>query len=59
VSRSQLKIYEQRTHDEMWPSMRRSYLFQRMLINFPSLADFLVVRAQENHGIVRTFLDKL
>lgn len=59
VSRSQLKIYEKQTQDVMGPSMRRSYMFQRMLINFPSLIDFLVVRAQENHGIVRTFLDKL
>lgn len=59
VSRSQLKIYEKRTHEAMWPSMRRSYLFQRMLINFPTLIDLLVVRAKENHSIVRTFLDKL
>ena len=59
VSRSRLKIYEKRTHEVMWPSMRRSYLFQRMLINFPSLIDLLVVRARENHSIVRTFLDKL
>ena len=59
VSRSQLKEYDKRTHDEMFSGMRRSYLFQRMLIHFPSLVDFLVVRAKENHSIVRTFLDKL
>lgn len=59
VSRSRLKEYDKRTHDEMYSGMRRSYLFQRMLIHFPSLVDFLVVRAKENHAIVRTFLDKL
>jgi geranylgeranyl reductase family protein len=59
VSREQLKVYEQRTHSVMWKSMRRSYLFQRLLIHFPSLVDLLVARAKENHAIVQTFLDKL
>lgn len=59
VSRAQMKIYEKRTYDEMWPGMRRSYLFQRLLIYFPSLVDLLVVRAKENHAIVRIFLEKL
>jgi hypothetical protein len=43
----------------MWKGMRRSYWFQRMLIHFPWIVDFLVVRAKENHAIVQTFLDKL
>ncbi len=59
VSRSQLKIYEKRANDVMWTSMRRSYFMQRWLLRFPTLIEFLIVRAQENSGIVQTFLDKL
>jgi geranylgeranyl reductase family protein len=59
TSRAQLQIYEQRTHEEMWSSMNRSYLFQRLLLHFPSVVDFLVKRAQTNRGIVQIFLDKL
>jgi flavin-dependent dehydrogenase len=59
TSRSQLKIYEKRTHDVMWGSMRRSYLMQRIMIRFPGLAEFLINRATTNKGLVQTFLDKL
>ena len=59
VTRERLKVYDQLTHEEMWKGMRRSYWFQRMLIHFPWIVDFLVVRAKENHAIVQTFLDKL
>ena len=59
TSREQLKVYEQRIHDEMWSGMQRSYFFQRLLIRFPSLVDALVKRAQTNRAIVQIFLDKL
>ena len=59
TSRAQLKIYEKRTHDIMWGSMRRSYLMQRGLIRFPGVIDFLISKAQTNRGLIETFLDKL
>jgi geranylgeranyl reductase family protein len=59
TARAQLKVYERRLHDALWASMRRSYWFQRLLLRFPNLVDFLVVRAQSDGSIVRTFLDKL
>jgi geranylgeranyl reductase family protein len=59
TSRGALKIFEQRTQEELWPSMKRSYFMQRWLLRFPSLVDFLIVRAQENGSIAQTFLAKL
>ena len=59
TSREVLKVYEQRIHEELWPSMKRSYFMQRWLLRFPSLVDFLIVRAQENGSIAQTFLAKL
>ncbi len=59
VSRHGLKIYEQRCDDEMWEGMRKSYLYQRVLLNYPTLVDFLV-RYMGRHGAVaKTFLSKL
>lgn len=58
-SRQQLKIYEQRCHDEMWGSMRRSYFLQRTLMHFPFLIDFLVKQFKENSQLAQIFLSKL
>jgi flavin-dependent dehydrogenase len=59
VSRHGLKIYEQRCDDEMWEGMRKSYLYQRVLLNYPTLVDFLI-RYMGRHGAVaKTFLSKL
>ena len=59
TSRKTLRAYEQDTHEELWPSMKRSYFMQRWLLKFPALVDFLIVRAQENGSIAQTFLAKL
>jgi geranylgeranyl reductase family protein len=58
-SLSQLKIYEKRTHDAMWGSMRRSYLMQQLTLRFPGLVEFLIGRAETNRSMVQIFLDKL
>jgi geranylgeranyl reductase family protein len=59
VSQTKLQIYEQRVHEAMWGSMKRSYQLQRSLMRFPLLIDFLVKRMKENSGLAKTFLTKL
>lgn len=59
VSRTSMQIYEQRIHEAMWDSMQRSYRFQRTLMRFPPLIDFLVKRMKANSGLAQTFLTKL
>lgn len=59
TSRAVLQTYDQRAHEAMWGSMHRSYLMQRWMLRFPSLVEFLIVRARTNKGLVQTFLDKL
>lgn len=59
ASRSAMQIYEQRVHEAMWDGMKRSYQFQRFLLRFPPLIDFLVKRMKENSGLAKMFLTKL
>ena len=59
TSRQELKIYEQRCHDAMWDSMRRSYLIQRWVLRFPSIADVFFSYAGEDGALAKTFLEKL
>jgi flavin-dependent dehydrogenase len=59
VSRANLQIYEQRIHEALWGSMKRSYQLQRSLMHFPLLIDFLVKRMKENSGLAKLFLTKL
>lgn len=59
VSQSTLQIYEQRVHEAIWGSMKRSYQFQRSLMRFPRFIDFLVRRMKENSGLAKMFLTKL
>ncbi|MCP4424755.1 MAG: NAD(P)/FAD-dependent oxidoreductase [Chloroflexi bacterium] len=59
TSRQAMQAYEQRCHDAMWDSMKRSYRFQAWLMKFPLLIDFLVKRMKENSGLAQTFLTKL
>lgn len=56
---SQLKVYEHRCRKELWPSMRRSYNYQRILMRFPALIDFLIQRGRENSQLAKIFLTKL
>lgn len=59
TSRTQLKIYEKRTKEIMWGSMRRSYLMANGVMRLPGLVDFFIVSARTNRGLLQTFLDKL
>ena len=59
TSRESLKIYEKRTHDAMWKSMRRSFFIQRWLLRFPSIADIFFSHAGEEGALAKTFLEKL
>lgn len=59
VSRSNMQIYEQRVHEAMWSSMKRSYRIQRSLMRFPLLIDILIKRMKENSGLAKMFLTKL
>ena len=56
---SQLKIYEQRCRQELWPSLHRSYTYQRLLMRFPALIDFVIKRGRENTQLAKIFLTKL
>lgn len=59
VSRERLKIYEQRCEDEMGHGMRKSYLYQRVLLNYPNVVDFLIRHLGQHGGVAKTFLAKL
>lgn len=59
TSREGLQVYEERCHEVMWGSMKRSYQMQRWLMNFPFLIDFLVKQMKENSRLAKTFLTKL
>jgi flavin-dependent dehydrogenase len=59
ISRDRLRIYEDRCHEEMWDSMKRSHLMQRAFMHFPFLIDWLVRWGKENSQLAQTFLTKL
>lgn len=59
LSRAKMQVYEQLCHEQMWESMRNSYLMQRTFMRFPILVDFLVKRMKENSALAQTFLTKL
>ncbi len=54
-----MQIYQQRCHDALWDSMKRSYRLQRWLMRFPFLVDFLVKWMDHNSEFARTFLTKV
>ncbi len=59
TSREGLKIYEQRCDEEMWDVMRKSFLYQRVLLNYPVVVDFLIRYLGQHGGVAKTFLSKL
>jgi geranylgeranyl reductase family protein len=59
TSREFMKIYENRCHDKMWPSMRFSFFIQRWMIRFPKLLDILIGNLDEKGPIAKTFMEKL
>jgi menaquinone-9 beta-reductase len=59
LSRAALRVYEERCRDEMWQSMRRSYLIQRTLLHFPFIVDWIIRWIGKDSEIARTFVSKL
>ena len=59
VSRNALRSYEQRCREELWSGMRKSFLYQRLLLNFPGLIDFLIRYLGQHGGLAKTFISKL
>ncbi|MBK7218836.1 MAG: hypothetical protein IPH95_17745 [Candidatus Promineofilum sp.] len=59
VSRQSLRIYEQRCDEAMWSGMRRSFFYQRFLLNYPTLVDWLIRFLGRHGGVAKTFVSKL
>jgi flavin-dependent dehydrogenase len=59
VSRETLRVYEQRCDEKMWSVMRKSYLYQRILMNYPGLVDAGIRFLGRHHGVAKIFLSKL
>lgn len=58
-SREALSVYEQRCNEEMWSGMQRSFLYQRVLLNYPRVVDYLIKYMGRHGGVAKTFLSKL
>jgi menaquinone-9 beta-reductase len=59
TSRAALRLYEERCHQEMWKDMRRSYLIQRLVLNFPFIGDWLIRWAGRDSSLAQAFISKL
>lgn len=59
TSREFLKTYEQRCHEEMWPGMKRSFFYQRLLMHSPGLVDVIARVFGRRNEIAKIFLSKL
>ena len=59
TSREGLREYEQRCDEEMWAGMRKSLFYQRILLNYPIVVDFLIRYLGRHGGVAKTFLSKL
>lgn len=59
TSREGLKIYESRCDEAMWSGMRKSFFYQRVLLNYPKVVDLLIRYLGRHGGIAKTFLSKL
>jgi flavin-dependent dehydrogenase len=59
VSREALKVYEQRCDETMWSTMRKSFFYQRILLNYPGFVDFLIRYLGQHGGLAKTFVSKL
>ena len=59
VSRQSLRVYERRCDEAMWSGMRRSFFYQRFLLNYPTLVDWLIRFLGRHGGVAKTFVSKL
>jgi geranylgeranyl reductase family protein len=58
-SRERLKVYESRCDEEMWDGMKKSFFYQRILLNYPGFVDFLIRYLGRHGAVAQTFLSKL
>jgi flavin-dependent dehydrogenase len=59
VSRESLQVYEERCEAAMGPGMRKSFFYQRFLLNYPTVVDWLIRFLGRHGGIAKTFVSKL
>lgn len=59
VGLSQLQVYQQRCERRLYPNLRSSYNYQRLLLRFPILVDILIKWGKENSQLAHIFLSKL
>lgn len=59
VSREGLSSYERLCHEALWPEMSKSFFYQRILLNYPNLVDFLIKFLGQHGGVAKTFISKL
>jgi len=58
-SRESLRVYEERCHEAMWSGMRTSFFYQRFLMNYPTLVDWLIRFLGRHGGVAKVFVSKL
>lgn len=58
-SRESLRVYEERCHEAMWSGMRTSFFYQRFLMNYPTLVDWLIRFLGRHGGVAKAFVSKL
>ena len=59
VSRESLCVYEERCNEAMWAGMRKAFFYQRFLLNYPTLVDWLIRLLGQNGSIAQIFISKL
>lgn len=59
TSRAGLSNYERRIEQELWRNMRKSFFYQRLLMNYPGIVDRLIRIAGQHSGIAKIFISKL
>ncbi len=59
TSRRGLQVYEDDVNRELSGSMRKSYMYQRLLEHFPGAIDLLIRRANSTSGLAEIFINKL
>lgn len=58
-SHDSLRIYDDFCQRQIWPTMRRSYLIQRVLDKAPAIVDLIIKRAHSDNEFSQTFMTKL
>lgn len=59
VSRESLRVYEERCDEAMWPGMRKAFFYQRFLLNYPTIVDWLIRLLGQHGSIAQIFVSKL